>query len=122
MIVSKSDSIQFIKNRIADRFGIPRERLMISKPFRSLLAQLSSVLEAVQSVHWDVDPESIAAKSPWYLSNGELVMWKDANDVEKHVQFLESIYGSTATAAAPRAEPALKIISKFERENNKKGE
>jgi hypothetical protein len=66
MIVSKSDSIQSIKNRIADRFGVPRERLMISKPFRSLLAQLSSVLEAVQSVHWDVDPESIASKSPWF--------------------------------------------------------
>jgi hypothetical protein len=116
MVVSRTATIQQIKYAISDRFGVPVERVMLSKPFRSLLAQLSTVLEAVQSVHWDVDPESIAAKSPWYLSNGELVMWKDKEDAEKHVQFLESIYGATTSSPAVRApEPALKIMSKFDR-------
>ncbi len=116
MVVSRTATIQQIKNGIAGRFGVPVERVMLSKPFRSLLAQLSTVLEAVQSVHWDVDAESIAAKSPWYLSNGELVMWKDKQDVEKHVQFLESIYGPNTSSPAVRApEPALKIMSKFDR-------
>lgn len=44
-------------------------------------------------------------------------MWKDSADVEKHVQFLESIYGAgSSVGVAPRAEPALKIVSKFDRE------
>ena len=117
LVVSRTETIQQIKLKIATMFQLPVERVMLSKPFRSLLSQLSTVLEAVQSVHWDVDPESIAAKSPWYLSNGELVLWKDAQDAEKHVQFLESIYGAgTATPSAPRAEPALKIQSKFDRQ------
>lgn len=45
-------------------------------------------------------------------------MWKDSADVEKHVQFLESIYGAgSASGPAARApEPALRIVSKFDRE------
>lgn len=70
MIISKAESIQQarffllsflllsyfgvlqIKRRIGERFGVPVPRVMLSKPFRSLLSQLSTVLEAVQSVHW----------------------------------------------------------------------
>ena len=115
-IVSKSCSVHGVKKMIAERNQLPVTRIMLAKPLRSLLAQLSTVLEAVQSVHWDVDPESVASKSPWYLSNGELVMWKDSEDKEKHLEFLESIYGPSTTGTAHAArEPELRILSKFDR-------
>ena len=73
------------------------------------------MLEAIQSVNWDVDLNCVGAKSPWYLSNGELIMWKDSNDKEKHLEFLESIYGPVQ-APHHKAEPQLKIMSKFDRQ------
>ena len=115
IVINRSMTLFEVKNLIAAKSGGPSERVLIAKPFRALLSQLATVLEAIQSVNWDVDQNCIACKSPWYLSNGELIMWKDSSDKEKHVGFLESIYGPIAPPAH-RAEPQLTILSKFDRQ------
>lgn len=101
---------------IAQHAGLPEANVAISKPFRSLLSQLSTVLEAIQSVNWDVDLQCIAAKSPWYLACGELIMYKDTRDPEKHAEFVESLYTTAHAPGASRAEPVLRIRTKFDQD------
>jgi hypothetical protein len=83
-----------------------------------------------QSVNWDVDLQCVASKSPWYLTTGELLMYKvrfcflsqfvaaltklcqDRNDPEKFTEFLESMHSGAGAPPHTRAEPALRIMTK----------
>ncbi len=115
LVVPKNSTLFQVRELVAAHAGLPAERVVLSKPFRSLLAQLSTVLEAIQSVNWDVDLQCVASKSPWYLTSGELIMYKDKADVEKMSEFVNSIYsGGGGGGAAHRAEPALRILTKFD--------
>lgn len=124
LVVAKTWTLHQVKCAVADRFGLHVDKVLLSKPMRSLLAQLATVLEAIQSLNWDVDMASICSKSPWYLSTGDLLLWKCTDDPERHLEFIESMYsgGSTGGGGAARApEPQLKILSKFDRRDNASG-
>lgn len=121
IVVHKNDTLFQVRATIAQHCGIAADDIAISKPWRSLLSQLSTVVEAIQSVNWDVDLQCIASKSPWYLAAGELIMYKDKKDPEKLAQFLESMHSAPSSHAhnSSRAEPALRIMTKFDHDHSR---
>jgi ubiquitin C-terminal hydrolase len=113
IIIKRDSTIGFAKTVIAQLYNVPIQHVCVAKPF---LYQLKKELNSLgASLNWYVEDECQLTKMPWYLQDGDLLLWKDDREPEKELPVGQE--GASAGYVAPshRAkESALKIYTMYD--------
>eukprot|EP01130_Rhizamoeba_saxonica_P011774 TRINITY_DN489_c0_g1_i10.p1 TRINITY_DN489_c0_g1~~TRINITY_DN489_c0_g1_i10.p1 ORF type:complete len:173 (+),score=45.98 TRINITY_DN489_c0_g1_i10:90-608(+) len=76
IIVDRISNIGELKASLCEKLeGIPRECISVAKAYGYHLKDLENL---PLSINWDVNNEVILTKTPWYLVDGELLIFKDS--------------------------------------------
>jgi len=70
------------------------EYIVVAKPFKHQLGLVSSLL----TLSWEVNDDALITKSPLYLRDGDLMLWRDLRDVPKEVGSMPQVRGAISFA------------------------
>jgi ubiquitin carboxyl-terminal hydrolase 47 len=99
IVLKRDATIATLKSTISQRYHIPIQHVCVAKPY---LYQLKKELHLLGSfLNWYVDNDCQLTKSPWYLQDGDLLLFKDDREPE-----IENNYDSLADGS-PKLAPSL---------------
>jgi len=81
LILGKDSSVLALRSAVAANHAVPVEYIVVAKPFKHQLGLVSSLL----TLSWEVNDDALITKSPLYLRDGDLMLWRDLRDVPKEV-------------------------------------
>jgi len=105
LVLSIKSTIGEVIKSIADKETIDPKYVLVTKPMRFQMADPSLILE----LNWDADASRGLISSPWYLGDGDVLLWKDVR--------LKEMTGDGVSRSRPK-EKALKIHTYDEMEEN----
>jgi ubiquitin C-terminal hydrolase len=86
---------------------IPLQFLGVSKPYLFMIKKKDAA--ALSGLNWELADDVQLTQSPWYLSDGALLLFKDMRDPEHGIVEASSAGSSTNGRPAPAREQGLKI-------------
>ena len=67
--------------RAGAKYDVPVQFVAVAKPFKHQLGVVSSLL----SLNWELYDDAVITKSPLYLRDGDLMLWRDLREVPKEI-------------------------------------
>lgn len=76
---------------------MPVQFVAVAKPFKHQLGVVSSLL----SLNWELYDDAVITKSPLYLRDGDLMLWRDLREVPKEIATdgLPQVYTSSSSSS-----------------------
>jgi hypothetical protein len=63
------------------KYDVPVQFVAVAKPFKHQLGVVSSLL----SLNWELYDDVVIGKSPLYLRDGDLMLWRDLREIPKEL-------------------------------------
>jgi hypothetical protein len=77
------------------KYDVPVQFVAVAKPFKHQLGVVSSLL----SLNWELYDDAVITKSPLYLRDGDLMLWRDLREIPKEIATdgLPQVYTSSSS-------------------------
>lgn len=77
----KDSSVLALRTVIGAKYDVPVQFVAVAKPFKHQLGVVSSLL----SLNWELYDDAVITKSPLYLRDGDLMLWRDLREIPKEI-------------------------------------